>query len=202
MDAEDLRDFQQRCIAARQRFQELAVRATPVAKIKEIAERMGLAVADEMTQVGDFELAHAFDLAIYHAPPGRSRSIDRVARHHAALRTEAALVLNGLLQSWFSVFRVIGPHPEAGLLLGDALLGGEVWVIDEGLTEEGVPGAVIATRLARIHGFAITCGVAATLDEDRLASFQALIGSGDVDAWALASDSRFAQAIWRRSLGT
>jgi len=201
MDGDELRDFQARCIAARQRFQELAMRAIPRARLQEFAERLGLAVADEMTQVGDYELAYAFDLAIYTAPPGRSRAIDRIARQHSALRTEAALVLNGLTRSWFSVFRVLGPHPEAGLLVADALLGGEVWVLDEALSEAGQPGAIIATRLARVAGFAITCGVTATLEEERLAGFEALIAAGDVDAEALAGDIRFAQAIWRRAVG-
>ena len=137
---------------------------------------------------------------MYSAPPGRSRAIDRVAKRHAALRTEASLVLNALGRSWFSVFRVLGHHPEVGLVLEDALLGGEVWVLDEALAEQSEAGAVLATRLGRVSGFAITCGVVAGLDAAALAAFRAAI-LGGVSAAELTEDPRFAEAIWKRALG-
>jgi GAF domain-containing protein len=72
MDTDALNDLHDRCLAARQRFLQLAVRATPRARIQELAERLGLAVADEFTQVGEAELAYAHDLATFAAPPGRT----------------------------------------------------------------------------------------------------------------------------------
>ena len=57
-------------------------------------------------------------------------------------------------------------------MLEDALLGGEVWVVDEGLSEVAELGAVVATRLGRVAGYAITCGVTAVLDEDALAGIR------------------------------
>ncbi|RYD89041.1 MAG: hypothetical protein EOP50_18115 [Sphingobacteriales bacterium] len=148
------------------------MRTMPPAKVMEHAKRLGMPVDQEMAQVGEAELAYAFDLAIYSAPPGRSRAIDRVVRQHAKLRGEAVLVLNALSSAWFSVFQVIGFHPDGGLVLEDALLGGEVWVVDEGLSEVAELGAVVATRLGRVAGYAITCGVTAVLDEDALAGIR------------------------------
>jgi hypothetical protein len=202
LTADEIADLQRRCVAARQRFQELAVRSVPLAKLRERAERLGLPVGEEMAQVSEGDLAFAFDLAIYLAPPGRSRAIDRVARQHARLTTEAALVLNGLTRSWFSIFRVLGPHPETGLLLEDALLGGEVWVVDEVLAEgASEPGTVVATRLARVAGFAITCAVASVLEERLLAGFRAVIDRGEVEAADLAAEPRLAEACWMHALG-
>jgi hypothetical protein len=201
MDAEALQEFHDRCLAARQRFLELAVRATPRAKIQELAEKLGLAVADEFTQVGEAELAFAYDLAVFTAPPGRSRAIDRVAKQHASLQTEAALVLNGMVRSWFSVFRVLAPHPDAGMVVEDGLLGGEAWLLDAGIAEEAVPGAVLATRLARVGGFAITCGVHAVLDDGTLAMLRQAQARLP-DPAMITEDIRFPTALWQRALQT
>ena len=198
---DELRDTWQRHAAARQRFQEMALRAMPPAKVVEIAKRLGMPVDQDMAQVGEAELAYAFDLAIYSAPPGRSRAIDRVVRQHARLRGEAVLVLNALSTAWFSVFQVLGTHPDGGLVLQDALLGGEVWVVDEGLSEVAEPGAVVATRLGRVAGYAITCGVTAVLDEDALAGIRGAAQRGGVTLGELAGEPRFIEGIWRRALG-
>ena len=198
---DDLKAAWQRHAAARQRFQEMAVRSVPLPKVMDHAKRLGLQVDRELAQVSEAELAYAFDLAIYTAAPGRSRAIDRLVRQHARLRGEAVLVLNALNASWFSVFRVLGAHPEAGLLLEDALLGGEVWVVDEGLTECAEPGSVVATRLGRVMGYAITCGVMAVLDEAILAGIRGAALRGGVDPAELAGDPRFAESMWRRALG-
>lgn len=198
---DELKDAWQRHAAARQRFQEMALQAMPPAKVMEFAKRLGMPVDQDMAQVGEAELAYAFDLAIYSAPPGRSRAIDRVARQHARLRGEAVLVLNALSSAWFSVFQVVGTHPDGGLLLEDALLGGEVWVVDEGLSEVAEPGAVVATRLGRVIGYAITCGVTAVLDEAALMGIRSAAQRGGVALSELAGEPRFIEGIWRRALG-
>ncbi|MCO6415297.1 hypothetical protein JYK14_03780 [Siccirubricoccus sp. KC 17139] len=201
MSAEEIRDFYGRCAAARQRLQELALRALPREKIREQIQRLGLSLDEEMGQTSGEELAYAFDLAIYTAPPGRSRAIDRVARQHARLPGEAALVLNALTRSWLSVFRVQDRHPEEGLLLEDALLGGEVWLVDQNLAETAPPGTVFASRIGRVGGFAITTGVMAPLDEAMLGGIQGMLRQGGVEAAALVEDPRFARAMWQRALG-
>ena len=202
LTSDELRDFFGRCAKARRRFQELAVQAVPRPKLLEHAGRLGLSVEDEMAQPSEEELAFAFDLAIYTAPPGRSRAIDRVAKQHARLPGEAALVLNGLSRSWLSVFQVIGPHPEVGFILEDVMLGGEAWVVDEALAENAEPGTVLVTRLARIAGFAITCGVVSVLDEAMLARLKQLVRGGEVDPAELVGEPRFAERMWLHALGS
>lgn len=197
---EDMRAFCRRCVAARSTFQAEAVRSLPVPRLREIALRLGLPVEHELTQVSEYELAFAFDVGTYTAPPGRSRAIDRVARRYAGLRTEAALVLNALTRSWFSVFRVVGQHPDGGLLLEDLLRGGEAWVVDEVLAEHSTTGGVLATRLGRVRGFAMTCGVVAVLDETWAAKLREVVRDGGL-AEDLANDIRFMEAIWRHALG-
>ncbi|MDN3565647.1 hypothetical protein QWZ14_14865 [Paeniroseomonas aquatica] len=199
---DELRAAWQRHAAARQRFREMAVQAVPRPKMIEQAKRLGLPVDQgEMAQLGEDELAYLFDLAIYSAPPGRSRAIDRVVRQHARLRGEAVLVLNALSSAWFSIFRVTGLHPDGGLLLEDALGGGEVWVVDEGLSEVAELGAVVATRLGRVAGYAMTCGVMAVLDDVTLDGIRQVARRSGVEPAALVDEPRFVEGLWRRALG-
>ncbi|MBL6078020.1 hypothetical protein JMJ56_08385 [Belnapia sp. T18] len=198
---DDLRAAWTRHAAARQRFLEMAAHVVPPAKLAEQARRLGLQLDRELAQVGEEELAYAIDLAIYAAPPGRSRAIDRIARQHARLTTEAALVLNALSHAWLSIFRVEDNHPDAGLLLEDTLLGGQVWVLDEGLAEAAEPGSIVATRLGRVHGYAITTGVHLVLDEPALASIREVLARGGLAPAELLEDTRFTEGLWRRALG-
>jgi len=201
MTGDEIRDFYARCAAARARFQDLAVRSVPREKVAEQMRRLGLSV-HEMGQVSDAELAFAFDLAVYTAPPGRSRAIDRIAKQHARLPGEAVLVLNALTRSWLSIFRVLDRHPEEGVIAEDALLGGEVWLVDQGIAESAPPGSVIASRVGRVCGFAIACGVVAALDEDRLAGVLAVMTRSGVSGEELTADPRFALSLWQQGLGS
>lgn len=201
MTGDEIRDIYGRCAAARQRLQEMAVRATPREKVLEQMKRLGLSMDAEMGQVSEEELAYAFDLAIYTAPPGRSRAIDRVARQHARLPGEGALVLNALTHSWLSIFRVLDRHPEEGLIAEDALLGGEVWLVDQNIAETAPPGTIFASRIGRVWGFCISCGVVATLDENRLVGVRGVLERGGVAAEELVADTRFATMMWQDGLG-
>lgn len=190
-----------RCTGLRRGFQDAAVRSVPVPKLREQAERLGLPVASEMAQISEGDLAFAFDLAIHSAPPGRPRAIDRLARQRRSAQGEAALVLDALIHAWFSVFRILGPHPEAGLLLEDTLLGGEVWVVDEALVEFSGPGTVLAARLGRVRGFAMTCGPVVPLDEPILASIRQVLAGADLPPVEMTADPRFVTLIYERALG-
>src|SRR4051812_10610032 len=57
---DDLKAAWQRHAAARQRFQEMAVRSVPLPKVMEYAKRLGLQVDRELAQVSEAELAYAF----------------------------------------------------------------------------------------------------------------------------------------------
>lgn len=201
MTGDEIRDFYGRCAAARQRLQDIALRAVPREKVLEQMRRLGLSLDPEMGQVSEEEFSYAFDLAIYTAPPGRSRAIDRVARQHARLPGEGALVLNALSHSWLSIFQVLGRHPEEGLILEDALLGGEVWLVDQAIAETAPEGTILASRIGRVSGFCISCGVVAALDAERLAEVRGVLQRGGVPAEELVADPRFAAMMWQDGLG-
>ena len=138
---------------------------------------------------------------MYAGPPGRSRASDRIARQHARLNSEAALVLNALSHAWLSVFRVEDTHPDGGLLLEDMLLPVQVWSLDEGLAEAAEPGSLVATLLGGVQGYSITTGGHLVLDEPTLASIREVLNRSDLAPADLLEDTRFTENLWRRALG-
>lgn len=203
LSAEELWAFYGRCAALRVRFQTQAVMSLPTAKVLEHCKALGLPADRELYQADEGELAFAFDLAIYTGPLGRSRAIDRVAKQYGGRAgEESALVLNALSRAWLSLFRVLGPHPEAGLLLEDLLLGGEVWVLDEMLSGHAAPGTVLGIRLGRVCGYAITCGVVAVLDEAMGTEIRRLTGDDRDLTEELLTSPRFVRGLWLQGLGS
>ncbi len=201
LNAEELWEMYRRCAALRVRMQAEALRALPPDRVLAECKALGLAVERELYQADEGELAFAYDLAIYTAPPGRSRAIDRLAGRLAGRSgEEAALVLNALSQAWMSVFRVLGPHHEAGLLLEDVVLGGEAWVLDEALADHAAPGTVLGLRLGRVAGFAITTGVVAVLDDALAAQVERLVDGDMALAEEMLASPRFVRTIWQRGL--
>src|SRR5689334_23281064 len=178
LDRDELADLYRHCAEARQRLQDQALQALPREQVLKAARALNLPLDAEMAQIGEADLAYAFDLALYTGPAGRPAAMTRFAASQLRRQRDrmTAQVLLGLAHAWLSVFRVLGPHPEAGLLLEDALLGGEVWLLEEELGEWGEPGQVLASRVARVQGFAITCGIVAPLDEARLDHLRRAIG--------------------------
>ncbi|MBX9699650.1 MAG: hypothetical protein K2X74_09440 [Acetobacteraceae bacterium] len=190
------------CVAARRRILDAALRELPQAQVMRAAGELGLPAADELAQVPEEDLAYALDVALHRGAPGRARPLDLVTRRLARrAQGEALLVLRALETTWFSAFRVLGPHPEAGLLLEDAVLGGEAWVLDGVLETQGEPGTVVAARLGRVQGFCLTSGVAAALDEAMLAALQAAAGGSGFEPAEMMADPRIALLAYRHAIG-
>jgi hypothetical protein len=163
------------------------------------ARRIGLSDGKVLTTDNDAELTLACDLAVYTAPAGRTRAIDRCVRSRVVSDDpDEALLLEGLSASRFSVFRAVGPRKPAGIRLEDLMRGGEVWLLDEGLQQSAVRGAVLAMRVAPIAGFVVTCGAVIPFDPAAEETLAGILSDGDDAAAAramLADDRRFAIAI-------
>ena len=90
--------------------------------ILEQARRLGLTVGRTLVAESEEELTLAFDLAIYTAPAGRSRAIDR---YRAAARldegSDEALVLEAMCRARFSVWRIERRHEAVGFTVSDVI---------------------------------------------------------------------------------
>ena len=149
------------------------------------------------------ELYYAADLAIYTAPAGRMRVIDRYARSaRFAAGSDEAVVLTAMQGSCFSILAVERHQEAAGLVATDLVRGTEVWLVDMGLESSLEKGVMIATRLYTADRFSMTAGINVLLDfdllEDILAELPRRLREGEPRS--ALDDRRFAEATYRVAL--
>lgn len=184
-------------------LQTAALKNVPQSSILGHAKRIGLSDGKVLFTDDQIELTLVFDLAVYTAKPGRTRAIDRLARRRLATAAPTeALVLSGLCESRFSLFRVIEKPEPVGILLEDLLRRQEVWLLDNGLERSAKTGAIFAMRVARIETFMMTCGAVVPLDSAIVEELIAYLEDGvtGLDFAALANDSRFATSIYELAI--
>ena len=130
------------------------------------SRRLGL---DRDGSLDGHELTMALDLAIYAAPVGCSRAIDRYARsaQHAP-GSDAALVLEAMRNARFAVVSVQRRHPAAGLIVTDLFRKADFWLVNWGFENSLPEHSVFATRYFAPEDFAMTTGAAIPVDVDLL----------------------------------
>jgi hypothetical protein len=167
------------------------------------ARRLGLAEPKARVLHGmDAELELACDLAVYTAPAGRSRAIDRYARSAAPLDPDEARVLDAMCKARFTVFAVEDRHPAAGLTVTDVVRDERVWLVDDDLETWLEKGMLFAARLYTPESFSMTVGVGvritAALLYEALASAPQLMGGKYRDR--VCEEPRFAEAVYRATI--
>lgn len=148
------------------------------------------------------ELDLVSDLAIYTAPPGRSRALDRYAGNvPPAPGSDAELMLGAMRSARFAVLKMRRPHPIAGLIFFDDARGEEVWVVDEGLEVSLEEGVFLATRYFTPKPFSMAAGVFVPLDSKLLERTVELVPHLlRKRSQQLLDDPRFAEALYRAAI--
>jgi hypothetical protein len=164
--------------------------------------RLGLVDGKTFFLDSEEELTLAFDLAIYTAPEGRSRAIDRYARSAQLTHgSDEALVLDAMRRARFAVVIVKRRHESAGLIVTDIYREIELWLVDEGLEISLPPQAAFATRYYALDGFIMTAGVGMPVDSDlithALELAPQLLRKSPAEA---IEDRRFAEAVYRAAI--
>ena len=149
------------------------------------------------------QMAFLFDLAIYTAPPDRTRAIDRYARTaRFEPGSDEARVFEAMRNARFVLGAVERRHETAGLIIGDALRETDFWLIDQGLETSLKEGTILATRVFTPDEFSVTCGVAMPLEgmilEEAIADVKPRLRNHTLEE--LADDRRFAEAIYRTAM--
>ena len=180
------------------RHQTEAVRYVPHSALLDQARRIGLAVGKTLVA----ELTLAFDLALYTAPPGRSRGIERYARSAAVpAGSDDEVVLQAMRQARFSVWQVERRHEAVGLVVQDLMRETSLWLVDESLEQTAPEGMSVAMRVIMPEAFAMTCGVIVPVDAMLLDEvFEEVLGRIRGEADAIANDRRFATTIYRMAV--
>ena len=184
------------------RHQTEAVRYVPHSALLDQARRIGLAVGKTLVAESMDELTLAFDLALYTAPPGRSRGIERYARSAAVpAGSDDEVVLQAMRQARFSVWQVERRHEAVGLVVQDLMRETSLWLVDESLEQTAPEGMSVAMRVIMPEAFAMTCGVIVPVDAVLLDEvFEEVLGRIRGEADAIANDRRFATTIYRMAV--
>ena len=184
------------------RHQTEAVRYVPHSALLDQARRIGLAVGKTLVAESMDELTLAFDLALYTAPPGRSRGIERYARSAAVpAGSDDEVVLQAMRQARFSVWQVERRHEAVGLVVQDLMRENSLWLVDESLEQTAPEGMSVAMRVIMPEAFARTCGVIVPVDAMLLDEvFEEVLGRIRGEADAIANDRRFATTIYRMAV--
>lgn len=168
----------------------------------EQARRLGLAFGRTLVAQSMDELTLAYDLALYTAPPKRSRAIDRYARAAAPeAGSDEAVMLDAMRKARFSIWTVERRHETVGLVLTDMMRESEAWLVDENLERSITEDACFAGRLTTPDTFSMTSGIIVPVDSMMLIDVLDEVGArlkGDLAE--IADDRRFATAIYRLAL--
>ncbi|MBV9427811.1 MAG: hypothetical protein JO084_08815 [Bradyrhizobiaceae bacterium] len=167
------------------------------------AQKLGLTLGRTVLLDSEDQMAFLFDLAIYTAPPDRTRAIDRYAKT-ARLESgsDEARVFEAMRNARFVLGTVERRHKMAGLIIGDALRQTDFWLMDEGLESSVENGTILATRVFTPDEFSVTCGVMMPID-------LAIVKEVIAEVWPrlknrtleeVCNDRRFAEAIYRTAM--
>ncbi len=167
------------------------------------ARRLGLAQGKTLVLDDMDEMYYVYDLAIYTAPPDRSRAIDRYARSAKFdARSDERLMLEAMQASQFAILQIERRHDTAGLIATDALRNSKVWLLDVGLESSMDEGELIATRLLTPGPFSMTAGVNVPFEIEMLDPLCRLLPQrmGHGKSSRIADDRRFAEAVYKVGL--
>ncbi|HEY3145783.1 MAG TPA: hypothetical protein VGJ75_05500 [Dongiaceae bacterium] len=165
------------------------------------ARRLGLARGRTFILDSMDAMAFVYDLAIYTAPAGRSRAIDRYSAQ-VQPESEEARTLEAMRNARFAICCVERRHETAGLLLRDMLRQDEFWLVDEGLERTMEEGATLATRVFTPDAFSITCGVmmpvTLAIMTEVFDEVVPRLKHHTIDQ--ICNDRRFAEAVYRTAM--
>lgn len=136
--------------------------------IERAARRLGLWKRNTVAVEEDTEgFETIMDGALMEPNPLGVRPFDRfVEQQGASLTDDDRAVAGRMTRAWFSLFRVVAPHPSGGVTLVDLLHDDrEIWVMDRGLGQSAKPGIVLAMRVFDAGPFHMGFGIVATLDD-------------------------------------
>jgi hypothetical protein len=167
------------------------------------ARKLGLTLGRTLLLDSIDQMAFLYDLAIYTAPPDRTRAIDRYAR---SARFEAgsdeARVFEAMRKARFVLGTVERRHKTAGLIIGDVLRQTDFWLVDEGLEGSLEVGSILATRVFTPDEFSITCGVSMPIDvtivKEVVAQVRPRLRNHTLEE--VGNDRRLAEAIYRTAM--
>lgn len=166
------------------------------------ARRLGLAQGKTLLLDDMDEMFYVYDLAVYTAPPDRSRAIDRYTKsaRFDALSDEG-LILDAMRRSQFAILLIEQRHDAVGLIATDILRNSKIWLLDVGIERSMDDGELIATRLITPGPFSMTAGVMVPFKIEMLESICMLLPQRPFITWGSPTASCIAWPISTLPIG-
>jgi len=167
------------------------------------ARRLGLARGKTLVLEDPDETYYVYDLAIYTAPPDRSRAIERYAKSAKfEAQSDERRMLEAMRASQFAILMVERRHDTIGLIATDILRNSKVWLIDVGLEHSMDDGDLFATRLLTLETFSMTAGINVPFEIEMLEPICMMLPRRVADGKVsqVADDRRFAEAVYKVGL--
>jgi hypothetical protein len=131
----------------------------PKTAVPECGKKLGLFKAGTLILNNDDEIAILYDYCLYHYRRAGKNTIERyMEQSPPSPESDEAALLQAMLKSWHSVFRVEDIKPHQGAILRDLLTDSLLNLMDIGLSETGVPGILLTGRILPFADFHMSSG--------------------------------------------
>lgn len=138
----------------------------PKPAVQECGKKLGLFKAGTLILNNEDEIAILFDYAFFHHRRAGKNLIERYFENTPpAAGAIEALLLQAMLKSYYSLFRMEEIRPGRGALLRDLLTDETLEMMDKGLGDTGSPGVILAGRILPLADFNMSSGTVIPLPE-------------------------------------
>ena len=135
------------------------IKQLPKVAVPECGKKLGIFKAGTLILNNDDEIAILYDYCLYHYRRGGKNTIERYIDNSNPLPDSMqSTVLQAMLASFYSIFRVIEIIPNQGARILDLLTNREITLTDISLSETGYLGLTIAGRIEPFAEFHMSSG--------------------------------------------
>jgi len=142
------------------------VKQLPKVAVPECGKKLGLVKAGTLILNNDDEIAILYDYCFYHYRRDGKNAVERyLANTPPPPDSLDRAVLQAMLESYYSVFKVLDIQPRQGGRLLDLVSGETIELLDLALSETGESGIVMVGRILPLPGFNMSSGTLIPLPE-------------------------------------
>ncbi|HYE34310.1 hypothetical protein [Methylocaldum sp.] len=144
----------------------MLAKQVPKAAVPECGKKLGLFKAGTLIFNNDDEVGILYDYCFHHYRRAGKNVIERyLEQSPPASESTEMILLQAMVKSRYSLFRVEEINPHLGATLRDLLTGEALNLMDIGLSETGSPGIILAGRILPLADFYMSSGTLIPLPE-------------------------------------
>ena len=142
------------------------VKQLPKVAVPECGKKLGISKAGTLILNNDDEIAILYDYCLHHYRRGGKNVIERYLENSPPPPDSTEmLILQAMMASYYSLFRVLEILAHPSVNLQDLLTGKTILLVDRGLSDTASPGQIIAGRVLPFAEFNISSGTLIPLPE-------------------------------------